>query len=49
VGLNQDVQEVNISVRSTVEIESELLQVVNSLLNKPKEKVLDAEEGEWTE
>lgn len=49
VGLNQEVQEVSINVRSTVEIESELLQVVNNLLNKPKEIVIDAEEGEWTE
>ena len=51
VGLNQEVQEVSISVRSTVEIESELLQVVSTLLNKPKEKVIeaDAEEAEWTE
>lgn len=49
VGLNQEVQEVSINVRSTVEIESELLQVVNSLLNKPKEKVIDVEEGLWTE
>ena len=46
VGLNQEVQEVSISVRSTVEIESELLQVVNSLLSKPKEAVID---GEWSE
>lgn len=49
VGLNQEVQEVSISVRSTVEIESELLQVVNNLLNKKEEKVIDAEEAEWTE
>lgn len=49
VGLNQEVQEVNISVRSTVEIESELLQVVNGLLSKPKEKVIDAEFTQWTD
>lgn len=49
VGLHSDMQEVNISVRSTVEIESELLQVVSKLLNKKEEKVIEAEEAEWTE
>ena len=46
VALNQEVQEVNISVRSTVEIESELMQVVSALIKKPQEKVIEGES--WT-
>jgi hypothetical protein len=48
VALHSDMQEVNINIKSTVELEAELLNTVQNLLQK-KEKVIEAEEAEWTE
>lgn len=44
VGLHQEVQEININTRNTVEIEAEVLALVQKLVNKkPAEEVIDAD------
>lgn len=44
VGLHQEVQEININTRNTVEIEAEVLALVQKLVNKkPSEEVIDAD------
>lgn len=45
VGLHQEVQEINIHTRNTVEIEAEVLALVQKLMNKKpaEEEVIDAD------
>lgn len=49
VGLHNDVQEININSRATIDIEAELLQTIQKLVYKPKAIEGEVAEAEWTE
>lgn len=49
VGLHNDVQEININSRATIDIEAELLQTIQKLVSKPKAIEGEVAEAEWTE
>jgi len=43
VGLHNEVQEININTKSTVELESELMQMISGVLRRQDEKVIEGE------
>lgn len=41
VGLHQEVQEININTKTTIELEGELMQKINQILRRQNEKVIE--------